>query len=144
MRNDIADDDIQTERHADERADTLPLTDEDDGKGKDHGQPQDRRRSDIIHEIGIDHIFRRLADGDEDFIAGSQEVVVRTHLTPAVIYFHHDAFVLTLQNIHPRNLIGLQIPAQIQFTLLDDLRHLRADRIRAEGGKAFTGQLHLG
>jgi hypothetical protein len=43
LRNDVADDDVQTERHADERTDALPLADDHDGDSKD----------DASHRIGV-------------------------------------------------------------------------------------------
>ena len=64
-------------RYEDDRRERRSYRDDDDDRyRKDHGQPKQWRGADKVYKIGIDHIIRRLADGDHHFAAHREVIIV--------------------------------------------------------------------
>ena len=126
VRDDVADDDQQAEGQAEQTAKSFPFACDDDGEREGQRQPAQRRRADVIREIGIEYAVRSQAEADEDHVAHIEADALGMDLAFAVVHFHGDAGILAVEQFHAQKLVGLCDVAEIDLALFEDERHFGA------------------
>jgi hypothetical protein len=131
------------EAQAEQATQALPAADQQDRNRKGSRQPQQRRGTDKVSEVDRQHVVGAHANGDQNALTGLQVDIVRAYLAFAVVHFHYQALVGTVQDFDARHLVGLLHAAQVDLALFDDVNHPSLDGIRAEPNRHGSRQLHL-